>query len=99
MPAASTKFLRHEEHALEHLWVLDVQKVAADNELNQLIHKAIKLFRVPLGAVVDHGGEGGQAGGDKMWHTLTLLVCQVADHHGEQVIRLHIQAQQLCNLV
>ena len=91
--------LRDKEDSFENFRILIIQEITTHNKLNQLVHETIKLLGVPLGAVMDYSREGGKAGGDEVGGALALLICEMSDHHWEQILRLHIKSQQLRNLI
>ena len=86
------QILRDKEDSFENFRILIIQEITTHNKLNQFVHEAIKLLRVPLGTVVDYSREGGKAGGDEVRGALALLICKMSDHHWEQILCLHIKS-------
>lgn len=91
--------LGDEEYSFQYLWVLVVEEVTAGNEVNQLVHKTVKMIWESLCTVVDHSGEGSHSRTDKMWNTFTLTISQVLNHHWQQVVSWYVQSKELGYLV
>ena len=85
------QILRDKQDSFENFRILIIQEITTHNKLNQLVHETIKLLWVPLGTMVDYSREGGKAGGDEVRGALALLICEMPDHHWEQILCLHIK--------
>lgn len=92
-PGCVNQILGHQKNPFEHLWVFIVKKVAADNEIDQLIHKTVKLVRVTLCAVMDHCREGRQSRAHEVGHISALAIGQVLYHHRKKEVCLHVEPE------